>query len=168
MPLVEQALGLLKNPPFIDTSDSSTSLEQAFLAGKLSLEEFLSARHSLSETNGIITLPSPGPLYGLLRRLGLDITTCKIITYEERDHLAVAREQGVTNTQIKIVISRGEEPVSQDPTFPRAVSIQVSLNYSLPKGISDARAREIMTKILLAPSSPSKSDLAKIPPRPSW
>ena len=115
----------------------------------------------LDESEAIF-LPSPGPLYGLLRKLGIDIETCKRVAYEERDHYAAARSLGL-KTRISIEFTRKtasellEGEISQ--TF-----VHVYLHYTLPPDANPDQARRMIETISLAPRHPSPDDLAKFAP----
>lgn len=157
MSLVERTRERFKNPlPHKQVTESQAQfndLRREFFDGEIDLIEFRRKLSELEETNGII-LYQPGPLYGLLRRLGINKETSRRVADEERAHFQAAKREGL-NPRIVINFSKGEEA--------QKTYLNAFVYYQIPEEIGSEKMREILIEIALAPEKPSKDDLAKLP-----
>ncbi|MBI3397157.1 hypothetical protein HY045_01630 [Candidatus Woesebacteria bacterium] len=137
----------------------TNQLVGGFLDGTITVNQ-LRKGLSVRESDKLIKLPYPGPLYGLLRKLGFDQDLCRHIAYEERDHYSAAIAFGL-ETKIIIQVSK---PREVDNTYPRQLFLNVYLSFKIPDNIDPNILKEIIRQVVLAPKHPSQDDLAKIPP----
>lgn len=132
--------------------DDANALVKGFMTQRT---DFATTLHHLRNTDlptTYLTLPSPGPLYGFLRKLGVSSQEASRITTEERFHYQIANQAGLPS-RILVKFTRNE---SGD------IQINVYLSYSLPQSLTEAQARQLIHAISLAPPDPSPDDLAKL------
>lgn len=164
MSIVEDARRAARNPveraKSLDWNRSKSDLTRRFLAKEIDLEDYRTQQERLSIPEWVVTLPFPGPLYGLLRKIGLDKEGSKQITYEERKHYDTAQKAGVYDkVHIEFVGDECSGP-NEDTT---CGEMNVFISFNIPEDLPPNKVREIIRDILLAPPHPSDDDLAKLP-----
>lgn len=164
MSIVETTVAAARNPVKKEVSEGwdvkKRDLTHKFLSGNINLDDYRSQQLLLSVPDWAVSLPYPGPLYGLLRRIGVDQNETQRITYEERDHYDVARKAGIYN---KVHIEFIEKDC-EDPTDDLSCGeMSVFISYFIPRDKNPEEVKEIIRNILLAPPEPSEYDLAKLP-----
>ena len=161
--LVEQALekaaNITYNPEVIGRQSLQNELVRDFMLGNIDFTSLKQGLLHLGQDVDAIVLPSPGPLYGLLRELGVNIDKAKERTAEEKAHYLATKEAGL-NSRILIVFS-GESDNSSSGI--KKGSMDVFLAYQIPDEMREEEVRSAIQKISLAPESPSADDLAKLP-----
>lgn len=138
-----------------ELQNRQNALVRSFMVGELDVDTF---RRQLLEINEeslgqttTFSLDYPGPLYGILRRLGADQNTAQSIAEEERAHYSEAIRQGL-QARIKIVVAKGN-----------ASRLSCYVSYQVPEDIETDDLREKIKAVTLAPAEPSEDDLAKLP-----
>lgn len=163
MGLVEQALeraaDITYRPEVIGRQSLQNELVRDFMLGNIDVTSLKQGLLHLGQDENAIVLPSPGPLYGLLRELGVDIDKAKKRTAEEKAHYLAAKEVGL-NSRVLIVFS--EESVNSTSGIKKG-NMDVFLAYQIPDEMEEEEVRSAIQKISLAPESPSADDLAKLP-----
>lgn len=163
MGLVEQALeraaDITYRPEVIGRQSLQNELVREFLLGDVDFTSLKQGLLHLGQDENAIVLPSPGPLYGLLRELGVDIDKAKERTAEEKAHYLATKEAGL-NSRVLIVFS--EESVNSTSGIKKG-SMDVFLAYQIPDEMEEKEVRSAIQKISLAPEFPSADDLAKLP-----
>lgn len=163
MSLVELARQRARNPLSHEEvrkeQEQINQLVRQFCAGEINLRklrEGLFALQGLRETSSVV-LNYGGPLYGLLRRLGLDKETARLLADEERAHLQAAERAGLTP---RIIFEFSQCP-DEEGILKQFLNIFVS--YQIPEEIGEEQLRQAIREISLAPQEPSEDDLAKLP-----
>jgi len=138
-----------------DWHKKQNELARKFYNGEIDLDSLRRGLSQRKRGNEII-LPWPGPLYGFLRKIGIDKEKAKRIVEEERGHYQVAREKGLETKIVVEILSGGSFGNV------RGCQIRVSLAYLIPEGIDEDRLREAIRDISLAVERPSPDDLEMI------
>lgn len=164
MSIVEATLAAARNPVKKEVSEGwdvkKRDLTRKFLGGNIDLDDYRSQQLPLSVPDWAISLPYPGPLYGLLRRIGVNQKETRKITYEERAHYDIARKAGIFNgVHIEFV----ESDCGKLEESALCGEMNVFISYYIPQDEDPQKVRAIIRDILLAPSEPSEDDLAKLP-----
>jgi hypothetical protein len=162
MSLVELAKEKARNPKpregIINIQDFQNLHILEFTKGDIGLVTLRQRLRELGKDRDIIELLSPGPLYGLLRKIGLGKQKANEITEEERAHFLVAKQYGLNS---RIIIEFSEANGNKNSVLPSFMDVYFV--YDIPEDIDDDRMRTIIEEISLAPEFPSADDLAKLP-----
>lgn len=161
MSLIERARERAKNPKphrqIVERQEGSNDLTRQFCSAEINLNTFREKLFKLQKIDDEIVLNNPGPLYGLLRELGLDKESAQEIAEEERAHFRVAQREGLNP---RIVLEFSEE-IDEEGTLKQYLNALVV--YQIPKEIEGKKMRKILKEIALAPEEPSEDDLASLP-----
>lgn len=168
MSLVERTLDLARNPKIsfkeaeIQQASHNKQVRQFFM-GDISLSELNEATKDILNEENSIVLDFPGPLYGLLRRIGFDKNEAKKISFDEKAHYYVAKEEGIKVSKFAIQFSSNDNYNKLSNDTLKTFQYRIYFWFKLPKNMDNDKAREAFRKILLAHEEPSPDDLAKIP-----
>lgn len=166
MSIVERLKEAAQNPVDYDIAkdwrEGVYKNTRSFLGSKIDLDDYLSHASALDTPEWVITLPWPGPLYGLLREsIDFDPDTAKKITYHERDHFDVARNNGVY-IEIQMAFSYAEEQPFLDQDF-KVGSFDIFVIFEIPDDMEEDKAKKLIYDILTAPEKLSPDDLERLP-----
>lgn len=157
MGIVERALANKENPvPTMAVTEQQECINillRAFMNDEISRENLNRGIIEFQEVYGV-RLAFAGPLYGLLRKIGMGQEDARDAAYEERSHFIKARQRNMSPS-CNIVFSQDEDTGE--------MKLHIFTRYVLPESQPDEDLKGSIRDISLAPEYPSKDDLAKLP-----
>ena len=161
MGYVERAHDIIENPAskenLQEEREEINELYRQFLSEKISRVELSTQLSSVEErtSESKIELPWIGPLYGLLRKIGIPQEEVKEVVVEEKEHYISAQTEGIQINGVCLIFTQDHVTGTK--------YVQPFLLFNIPEGLSDLETREVLERFFLAPENPSPDDLAKIP-----
>lgn len=163
MSYIERTLNAAQNPVdeevALEWRKNKEELTRKFFRGEIDGKTYLERQKNYNIPPWVVTIPYPGPLYGLLRRVGVDKKTSSDIAYHERDHYAVSQANHVFGAvHLEFIRKKGDKSSINSNEF----AMRVFISFELPDDIDEEKLKSIIKEVLLAPEHPGPEDLAKI------
>ena len=161
MGYVERAHDIIENPAskenLLKEREEKNELYRQFFSEEISLVELRTQLSFVEErtSESKIGLPWIGPLYGLLRKIGIPQEEVKEVVVEEKEHYISAQIEGIQINGVDLIFFQDSETGKN--------YVKPFLSFNIPEGLSDKKTREVLKRFFLAPENPSEDDLAKIP-----
>jgi len=148
MSLVERARATALSPKdhteIVKRQQLANELVRQFYAGKIDLATLAKSLPKREEEKEII-IEFAGPVYGFLRRIGLDRENAKNLAQEERAHFFKAREYGL-NPYFVFEISQDIDQNGQKRHY-----FNSFVFFEIPQNVDPQKAKQIMSEIFSAP-----------------
>lgn len=161
MGYIEHARKIIEHPALKEDVEEErkekNNLYRLCFSEEISLVELRTQLSSVEErsSESTIELPWIGPLYGLLRKIGISRENVKEIVIEEKDHYFSAQTEGIQINGVDLIFFQDSKTGIN--------YVQPFLSFNIPEGLSDQETRNKLKRFFLAPEDPSPDDLAKIP-----